>query len=118
MAKTYENLDAWKRAVDLAVKIYEITRDFPKEEIYGITSQIRRAVISISSNLAEGAGRPSKKEFNRFVDMSMGSLNETESLLIVSCKLGFIEKQPFHEIKSQIEELGRILNGLKKYLRE
>ncbi len=118
MAKTYENLEAWKKAVDLAVSIYEITRGFPAEEIYGLTSQIRRAVISISSNLAEGAGRSSKKEFNRFVDIGMGSLNETESLLIVSYKLGFLENEPFYEMKSQIEELGRILNGLKKYLRE
>ena len=118
MAKTYENLDAWKKAVDLAVKIYELTRNFPKEEIYGITSQIRRAVISISSNLAEGAGRPSKKDFRRFVDIGMGSLNETESLWIVSYRLTLIEESLYLETRSQMEELGRILNGLKKYLRE
>ena len=118
VAKTYENLDAWKNAVELAVSIYEITQDFPKEEVYGLTSQIRRAVISISSNLAEGAGRPSKKDFRRFVDISMGSLNETESLLIVAYKLGFINEEVYLSTKSKTEELGRILNGLKKYLSE
>ena len=118
MAKTYENLDAWKNAVELAVSIYEITRDFPKEEIYGLTSQIRRAVVSISSNLAEGAGRPSKKDFRRFVDISMGSLNETESLLIVAHKLRFINEEAYLSTRSKTEELGRILNGLKKYLSE
>ena len=95
MAKTYENLEAWIKGVDLAVIIYEITRNFPKEEIYGLTSQIRRSVISISSNLAEGAGRPSKKDFRRFVDIAMGSLNETESLLIVASKLGFVDEQAY-----------------------
>ena len=118
MAKTYENLDAWIKAVELTVSIYEITRDFPKEEIYGLTSQIRRAVISISSNLAEGAGRPSKKDFARFVDIGMGSLNETESLLIVAHKLGFINDEAYLSAISKTEELGRILNGLKGYLRE
>ena len=116
MAKTYENLEAWIKGVDLAVIIYEITRKFPKEEIYGLTSQIRRAVISISSNLAEGAGRSSKKDFRRFVGIAMGSLNETESLLIVASKLGFIDEQAYLSIRSKTEELGRILNGLKKYL--
>ncbi len=118
MAKTYENLDAWKKAVDLAVKIYDLTRNFPKEEIYGISSQIRRAVISISSNLAEGAGRESKKDFKRFVDISMGSLNETESLWIVSYRLTLIEEHLYLETKNQMEELGRILNGLRKFLNE
>jgi len=116
MAKTYENLEAWIKGVDLAVIIYEITRKFPKEEIYGLTSQIRRAVISISSNLAEGAGRSSKKDFRRFVGIAMGSLNETESLLIVASKLGFIDEQAYLSTRSKTEELGRILNGLKKYL--
>ena len=118
MAKTYENLDAWVKAVELTADIYEITRGFPKEEIYGLTSQIRRAVISISSNVAEGAGRPSEKDFARFVDIGMGSLNETESLLIVAHKLGFINSEAYVSTRSKTEELGRILNGLKKYLKK
>jgi len=116
VAKTFENLEAWVKGVQLAVDIYRITRKFPKEEVYGLTSQIRRAVISISSNLAEGAGRPSKKDFGRFVNIAIGSLNETESLLIVSSKLGFIHQDVYLETRGNVEELGRILNGLKKYL--
>ncbi len=83
MAKMFENLDAWKEATDLAVRIYEITKNFPKEEIFGITSQLRRAAISISSNLAEGAGRKSKKDFKQFVHIASGSLNEVDSLLYI-----------------------------------
>lgn len=116
MAKTFENLEAWVKAMELAVHIYKISKKFPKEEVYGLTSQIRRAVISISSNLAEGAARPSKKDFARFVNIAIGSLNETESLLIVSSKLGFIHQDIYLETKTKIEELGRILNGLKRYL--
>ncbi|MDI6762424.1 MAG: four helix bundle protein [Thermodesulfobacteriota bacterium] len=83
MAKMYENLDAWKEATNLAVRIYEITKSYPKEEIFGITSQLRRAAISISSNLAEGAARKSKKDFKQFVHIASGSLNEVDSLLYI-----------------------------------
>lgn len=104
------------KAIELAVDVYKISKKFPKDEIYGLTSQIRRAVISISSNLAEGAGRSSKKDFRRFVDISIGSLNETESLLIVSSRLDFVQQNIYLETKTKVEELGRILNGLKRYL--
>ena len=67
MAKMFENLEAWKEATNLAVQIYQVNKSFPKEEIFGITSQLRRASISISSNIAEGAGRKSKKDFKQFV---------------------------------------------------
>jgi len=79
MAKMYENLDVWKEPTNLAVQIYQVTKNFPKEEIWGITSQMRRASISISSNIAEGSGRKSKKDFKQFVHMASGSLNEVES---------------------------------------
>jgi four helix bundle protein len=79
MAKMYENLDVWKEPTNLAVQIYQVTKNFPKEEIRGITSQMRRASISISSNIAEGSGRKSKKDFKQFVHMASGSLNEVES---------------------------------------
>ncbi len=118
MAKTYENLEAWIKGVEFAVSIYKITQSFPKEELYGLTSQIRRAVVSISSNIAEGAGRSSRKDFKRFVDIAMGSLNETESLLIVAYKLEFTNEKIYLSTRSKTEELGRILNGLKKYLNQ
>lgn len=83
MANTYEHLDIWKKAIDLAGGIYKVTVDFPKEEIYGLTNQICRASISISSNIAEGSGRNSAKDFLRFINIAIGSLNEVESLLFV-----------------------------------
>ena len=116
MAKMYENLDAWKEATNLAVKIYQITKTFPKKEIFGITSQLRRASISISSNIAEGAGRKSKKDFKQFVHMASGSLNEVESLLHICFRLNLIAADPQKELKENTERLGRLVGGLLKYL--
>jgi four helix bundle protein len=116
MAKMYENLDAWKEATNLAVKIYQVTKNFPKEEIFGITSQLRRASISISSNIAEGAGRKSKKDFKQFVHMASGSLNEVESLLHICFRLNLITVDPQRELKENTERLGRLIGGLLKYL--
>ena len=116
MAKMYENLDAWKEATDLAVRIYEITRIFPKEEIFGITSQLRRASISISSNIAEGAGRKSKKDFKQFVHVASGSLNEVESLSIICFQLNLFTKESYNELKEKIDKLGRLIGGLLRYL--
>lgn len=117
MAKNYENLEIWKEAIKLAVLIYKETEGFPKKELYGLTSQLRRAVISISANIAEGAGRSSKTEFTRFVNIALGSLNEVESLLYVSLNLKYINQEGFELIKNQIEKLGRLLGGFKNYLK-
>ena len=106
MAKMYENLDAWKEATNLAVQIYQITKNFPKEEILGITSRLRRASISISSNIAEGAGRKSKKDFKQFVHMASGSLNEVESLLHICSRLDLITSNPYKELKKMLRNWG------------
>jgi len=116
MAKMYENLDAWKEATSLAVRIYQITRTFPKEEMYGITSQIRRAVISISSDIAEGAGRKSKKDFQQFVHVASGSLNEVESLLHICFRLDLVKPNVYQELKEDVDKVGRLIGGLLKYL--
>ncbi len=116
MAKMFENLDAWKEATDLAVRIYEITKNFPKEEIFGITSQLRRAAISISSNLAEGAGRKSKKDFKQFVHIASGSLNEVDSLLYISSWLNLMSTNLYKELKEHVDREGRLIGGLIKYL--
>ena len=118
MAKMYENLDAWKEAVNLAVRTYQITRSFPKEEIFGMTSQLRRASVSISSNLAEGAGRGSKKEVKQFVHIASGSLNEVESLLHICSRLNLISMDSYKELQENVERLGRLIGGLLKYLNE
>ncbi len=116
MAKMYENLDAWKEATNLAVRVYQITKSFPKDEIFGITSQLRRASISISSNIAEGAGRKSKKDFKQFVHMASGSLNEVESLLYICSQLNLVTSDSYKELKDRVDRLGRLIGGLLKYL--
>ncbi|HXX33246.1 MAG TPA: four helix bundle protein [Thermodesulfobacteriota bacterium] len=118
MAKMYENLEVWKEAIDLAVTIYSVTDNFPKEETYGLTSQLRKAAVSISSNIAEGSGRKSKKDFRQFVHIASGSLNEVESLLIVSSRLNLIDVEFFKEIKARIQKLGRLIGGLLRYLND
>jgi len=112
----YENLDVWKEATDLAVQIYRITQDFPKEEIYGLTSQLRRASLSISSNIAERTGRKSKKDFKQFVHIASGSLNEVESLLHVCRRLNLIAADSYNQLRESAERLGRLIGGLIKYL--
>jgi len=114
----YENLEVWKEAIDLAVTIYSVTDNFPKEETYGLTSQLRKAAVSISSNIAEGSGRKSKKDFRQFVHIASGSLNEVESLLIVSSRLNLIDVEFFKEIKARIQKLGRLIGGLLRYLND
>ena len=118
MAKNYENLEIWKEAIRLAALIYKETKNFPREELYSLTSQLRRAVISISANIAEGAGRSSKTEFFRFVNIALGSLNEVESLLYVSLNLGYLNQERFKLIKNRVEKLGKLLGGFKNYLRK
>lgn len=116
MAQSYENLKIWQDSVNLAGLLYKITKKFPRDELFGIVSQLRRAVISISSNIAEGAGRSSKKEFCRFINIAIGSLNETESLCLISLNLGYISEKEFEELLQKIKELGNLLGGFRKYL--
>jgi four helix bundle protein len=87
----YKELKIWQKSVELAVRIYEITKEFPKEELYGLTSEIRRCAISIPSNIAEGAGRNSKKEFNNFLGISNGSSCELETHMIIAQKAKIID---------------------------
>jgi four helix bundle protein len=116
MAKMYENLDAWKEATNLAVKIYQVTKNFPKEEIFGITSQLRRASISISTNIAEGAGRKSRKDFKQFVHIASGSLNEVESVLHICFRLNLTTGDSCKKLNESTERVGRLIGGLLKYL--
>lgn len=116
MARTYEHLDIWKESIQVAELIYTITRRLPKDEMYGIVSQMRRAAISISSNIAEGSGRSSKKDFAHFITIAIGSLNELESLAEVSYRLKFIEGDEYGKLKLKIEYAGKLLGGFKKYL--
>ena len=88
--KSHEDLTVWKMSIDFVTDIYRITKDFPREEIYGLTSQLRRAAVSIPSNIAEGAARHSTKEYIQFLYISLGSIAEVETKLIIAKKLNYI----------------------------
>ncbi len=116
MIKTYEDLDIYKDSYRLALEIYKITKIFPKDEIYGLTSQIRRAAISIALNIAEGYGRLSRDEFKRFLKISLGSTNETMALINFSKDLKLIQLQQYNIIIKEYDNLGKkIYNTIKKW---
>jgi four helix bundle protein len=109
----HKELDVWKESIELTKKIYNITKNFPKEELYGLTSQIRRASVSIPSNIAEGSARNSDKEFIQFLYVSLGSLSELETQLIISKEIEY-NKYLFEE---EIEKIKKMILGLIKYLK-
>lgn len=113
--KTHKDLDVWKKAVDFVTDLYKETQNFPKEELYGLTSQMRRAAISVPSNIAEGAARQSNKEYIRFLYISLGSLMEIDTQLIIALNLEYIEIKKYEVLKVDIDEIGRMLNGLINY---
>jgi len=111
---TFKDLSVWKDAVQLAVCIYNLTEQFPTSERFGLTSQIRRSTISISSNIAEGKGRSSDRELCRFIDIAIGSLFEGESQLEVAIALGFVKRDEVRVIFELIDKTGRGLTKLKR----
>jgi four helix bundle protein len=113
MAK-YKNLIVWQKANELALKVYKITECYPKKETFGITSQLRRAALSVPLNIVEGYGRRSKTELSRYIDISRGSLAETVYLLEFSKDIGYIADT--QEIETIAEEVGKLLWGFQKNL--
>ena len=111
----FEKLDVWHKAIDFADLIYATTRAFPADERFGLTSQIRRAAVSISSNLAEGTSRSSKPDFARFVEISTGSLFEAVSQAFIAQRQGFLSREQFQAIYAA-EEQSRMQSGLRKVL--
>ena len=91
--KTHKDLDVWKKSMDLVEGVYRLTKSFPDSEKYGLTNQMRRCAVSIPSNIAEGAGRNSKKEFKQFLYISLGSISELETQLIISSKLNYLKNK-------------------------
>jgi len=116
MADAYRDLIAWQKATSLALEVYQSTQTFPKDEIYGLTSQMRRAAVSIASNIAEGKGRYSRKEFVLY--RARGSLLELETQLLIAAELHYLDSVIAKRIEMKTTELGRILNGLTKSIRE
>ena len=115
--KSHKDLDVWKKSVDLVSLIYTITKNFPKEEIYGITNQIRRAAISIPSNIAEGAARNYSKEFIQFLYISLGSISELETQSIISENLKLLSSENSIKVQNELTELRKMILGLIQYLK-
>lgn len=111
MAKTYKDIIAWQKAHQLVLKVYKITQKFPKEEKYGLTSDMRRAVRSVPTNIVEGFGRNGYKDALHFYNISEASLEELKYQTLLSLDLIYINKDEYVELKKHEEEVGRLLNG-------
>ena len=112
--KSFMDLDAWKEGHVLVLMIYKITKAFPQEESFGLTSQLRRAGVSFTSNMAEGFSRISYKEKLNFYSMALGSLTEAQSQLLVARDIGYIDSESYNSIYSQALKVSKITNGLVK----
>jgi len=117
LEKPHKNLDVWKRSIDLVQQIYDLTKTFPKNEDYSLTSQMRRAAISIPANISEGAARQTKKEFIQFLHMAQGSLSELDTHLEVAIRLEYLKDNP-SELSSLINSIDKMLTGLIKSLKK
>ena len=112
MSYRYQDLIAWQKAKAFATEVYRATDAFPKAEIYGLTSQLRRASVSVASNIAEGQGRLTKGEFCHFLGQARGSLLELETQLAMSLDLNFLNEEAFKKLQSKSSEIRKILNGV------
>lgn len=110
----FEKLDVWQKSLSFARMVYQITSTFPKNETFGLSSQMQRAAISVSSNIAEGSVRFSPKEQSRFYELAFGSLMEILSQIILANKIGYIIDKDYEELRCNIEDISRMLNGLSK----
>ena len=116
MTNKFENLDVWKKAKDLAIEVYRVSNKYPQSEQFAITSQTTRAVVSISCNIAEGSGRPSKKDFSHFLNIANGSAFELENLIIIAFELDYISLEDKQRILNDINIIEKMINGLKRSL--
>jgi four helix bundle protein len=115
--RNFKDLEVWEEAHKIALTIYKLTKNFPKEEVYGITSQLRRSGLSVPTNIAEGCGRGSQAELKRFCDIVMGSASEVEYLLLFCRDLGLIEESSYSEINEQLITLKKRLNAFIQKLK-
>lgn len=117
MIKTHKDLDAWKNAIELVEAIYSLTKSYPKEELFGLVSQMRLAAVSIPSNIAEGAGRNHDKEFQQFLYIALGSVAELDTQLLLSERLEYVTRYEFEELNNLITLIRSQISGLVKYLK-
>ena len=111
----HRDLVAWQKAMTLVTEIYRVTREFPRDEQYGLVSQLRRAAVSVPSNLAEGHGRNSRNELHHFVGMARGSLTEVETQIEIARNLDYLSPERCAELLSRVGEVGRLLTGLRTW---
>lgn len=112
MGNSYRDLVAWRKAMELVLEVYQVTKSFPKEEMYGLTSQLRRAAVSVPSNIAEGQARFSAREFYRFLSHARGSLVEVETQIMIAKSLLYLPPRQADALLLRAAESGRVLNGL------
>ncbi|HKZ78070.1 MAG TPA: four helix bundle protein [Pyrinomonadaceae bacterium] len=110
--RPHEKLKLWKKAIDFVVRLYALTNSFPKEEKFGLTSQLRRAAVSVPANIAEGAGRQSDKEFLYFLSNAQGSASELATELLIARRLGYLTRREFAEANEELDHIGRMIVGL------
>ncbi|HEY4301960.1 MAG TPA: four helix bundle protein [Candidatus Didemnitutus sp.] len=113
----FEKLDAWRKSIELADLVYRVTRSFPSDERFGLTNQLRRAAVSISSNLAEGCSRASRTDFARFVEIATGSAFEAASQTMIARRQGYLTETQFIAIQQSTLEITKMLSGLRHALR-
>ena len=116
--KSYKDLIVWQKAIELVMTVYELTSKFPKSETYGLTSQIRRAAVSIASNIAEGYARQYRPEYIQFLSMAYGSCAELDTQLIIAQRLGYGVSNDYSRVLSLLEEVSKMLNAMRKGLKE
>jgi four helix bundle protein len=117
MEKPHKKLDAWKESMNLVILIYELTKQFPRNEVVGLTSQLRRAVISIPGNVAEDAARQTRREFVQFLYIARGSLSEVDTYIEIARRLGYIEKGSIAMVEEKMVDVDKIITGLIKSLK-
>jgi four helix bundle protein len=116
-AQHYRKLEVWQRSMDLVAAVYQVTAAFPSQEMFGLTSQLRRSVVSIPANIAEGQGRLHRGDFLHHLSIARGSLTESETHLLIAERLGYLNPEGLAGVWEQCQEVGRLLNGLIRSLR-
>ena len=116
MVKTHKDLKIWTESMNMVTDIHKSTSSFPKEEIYGLTSQIRRSAVSVPSNIAEGAARKSEKEFKQFLYIALGSLSELETQLLIACNIGYLNEEIYNKFNEHITQLIKMTTSFINHL--
>jgi four helix bundle protein len=116
--RPHEKLSVWQRAIDLVITVYKSTVSFPGDERFGLTSQIRRAAVSIPANIAEGAARDSWKEFTHFLSNAQGSASELETELLIARSLAYLDVPSYADLRNEIDSIGRMIFGLSRSIKQ